>query len=83
MDARYLKFGNAGKWQRRLQRLFELASVVGGHARRFRDTFAVELLLAGVPLDRYLCFLGIEAFELQNVTTLPGRDRVRNKSKRI
>jgi len=35
-----------GKWERRLQRLFEFASVVGGHAHRFRDTFAVELLLA-------------------------------------
>jgi integrase len=33
-----------GKWQRRLQRLFELAKVPNGHAHRFRDTFAVELL---------------------------------------
>src|SRR6266702_2269195 len=47
-----------GKWQRRLQRLFELAGVVGGHAHRFRDTFAVELLLAGVPLDRVSVLLG-------------------------
>jgi len=47
-----------GKWQRRLQRLFELASVVGGHAHRFRDTFAVELLLAGIPLDRVSVLLG-------------------------
>jgi integrase/recombinase XerD len=47
-----------GKWQRRLQRLFEFASVVGGHAHRFRDTFAVELLLAGVPLDRVSVLLG-------------------------
>jgi integrase/recombinase XerD len=47
-----------GKWQRRLQRLFELASVIGGHAHRFRDTFAVELLLAGVPLDRVSVLLG-------------------------
>lgn len=41
-----------GKWQRRLQRLFELAKVPNGHAHRFRDTFAVELLLSGVPLER-------------------------------
>ena len=41
-----------GKWQPRLQRLFGLAKVPTGHAHRFRDTFAVELLLAGVPLDR-------------------------------
>jgi integrase len=29
-----------------------------GHAHRFRDTFAVELLLAGVPLDRVSVLLG-------------------------
>jgi integrase/recombinase XerD len=48
----------AGKWQRRLQRLFALAKVPGGHAHRFRDTFAVELLLAGVPLERVSVLLG-------------------------
>ena len=47
-----------GKWQRRLQRLFELAKLSTGHAHRFRDTFAVELLLAGVPLDRVSVLLG-------------------------
>jgi len=30
----------------------------GGHAHRFRDTFAVELLLAGVPLERVSVLLG-------------------------
>jgi integrase len=47
-----------GKWQRRLQRLFELAKVPSGHAHRLRDTFAVELLLSGVPLDRVSVLLG-------------------------
>ena len=47
-----------GKWQRRLQRLFHLANIATGHAHRFRDTFAVELLLAGVPLDRVSVLLG-------------------------
>lgn len=47
-----------GKWQRRLQRLFEFAAVKRGHAHRFRDTFAVELLLAGVTLDRVSVLLG-------------------------
>jgi integrase/recombinase XerD len=47
-----------GKWQRRLQRLFKLASVPKGHPHQFRDTFAVELLLAGVPLDRVSILLG-------------------------
>src|SRR6267378_4273381 len=35
-------------WQTRLRKLFKLANVPNGHAHRFRDTFAVELLLAGV-----------------------------------
>jgi len=47
-----------GKWQRRLQALFKLAEVEGGHAHRFRDSFAVELLLAGVPLERVSVLLG-------------------------
>jgi integrase/recombinase XerD len=50
--------GKAGKhsvardYMRYLSRLFILAEVKNGHAHRFRDTFAVELLLAGVPLER-------------------------------
>lgn len=47
-----------GKWQRRLQRLFEFAEVSNGHAHRFRGTFAVELLLSGVPLERVSVLLG-------------------------
>lgn len=47
-----------GKWQRRLQRLFKLAEIPKGHAHRFRDTYAVELLLAGVPMDRVSMLLG-------------------------
>lgn len=47
-----------GKWQRRLQRLYKLAKVTNAHAHRFRDTFAVELLLSGVPLDRVSVLLG-------------------------
>jgi integrase len=47
-----------GKWQRKLQRLFELAGIEGGHAHRFRDTFAVELLSSGVPIERVAILLG-------------------------
>ena len=47
-----------GDWQRTLRRLFELTRIVRGHAHRFRDTFAVELLLAGVPLERVSMLLG-------------------------
>ncbi|HVA16925.1 MAG TPA: tyrosine-type recombinase/integrase [Candidatus Dormibacteraeota bacterium] len=45
-------------WQGRLRSLFRLAGATHGHAHRFRDTFAVELLLAGVPLERLSVLLG-------------------------
>lgn len=47
-----------GDWQRSLQKLFVLAKVYDGHAHRFRHTFAVELLLAGVPMERVSMLLG-------------------------
>ncbi len=45
-------------WSRYLDSLFELAGVAGGHSHRFRDTFAVELLLAGAPLETVSILLG-------------------------
>lgn len=53
-----------GDWQRSLRRLFRLAGVPDGHAHRFRDTFAVELLLAGVPLDRVSILLGHQSVKV-------------------
>jgi integrase len=47
-----------GDWQRSLKKLFRLAGVPDGHAHRFRHTFATNLLLAGVPLDRVATLLG-------------------------
>ena len=38
-------------WQARLRKLFKLANVSEWTCHRFRDTFAVELLLAGVPIE--------------------------------
>ena len=41
-----------GDWQRALKGVFKEAKIPDGHAHRFRDTFAVGLLQAGVPMDR-------------------------------
>jgi integrase len=46
------------KWSDRLWSVFEYAKVDNGHAHRFRDTFAVELLLTGTPIENVSAFLG-------------------------
>jgi integrase len=56
--------GVVGSWQRRLQQLFRLAKVDGGHAHRFRDTFATELLLAAVPIERVAVLLGHQSVKV-------------------
>jgi integrase/recombinase XerD len=52
-------------WQRSMRRLFTLADIKRPdgakkrcHPHMFRDTFAVELLLAGVPMDQVSLLLG-------------------------
>jgi len=65
MSERYWFWTGNGKlqtavadWQGRLQKLFIDAKIEKGHAHRFRDTYAVELLLAGVPIERVSILLG-------------------------
>lgn len=53
-----------GSWRKRLARLFELAKVERAHPHRFRDTFAVELLLAGVPIERVSVLLGHQSVRI-------------------
>ncbi len=53
-----------GVWERTLKRLFEISKVEGAHAHRFRDTFAVELLLAGVPMDQVAVLLGHSSLKI-------------------
>jgi integrase/recombinase XerD len=48
----------ASNWRRSLRKLFTLAGIQDGHPHRFRDTFAVGLLLAGVPMERVSVLLG-------------------------
>jgi integrase/recombinase XerD len=53
-----------GDWQRSLKRLFELDAVPDAHAHRFRDTFSVELLLAGVPIERVSILWGHQSVRI-------------------
>jgi integrase/recombinase XerD len=45
-------------YQHALKAVFKTAEIVHGHAHRFRDTFAVELLLAVTPIERVSILLG-------------------------
>jgi integrase/recombinase XerD len=45
-------------WSRYLTTVFDLAKVKHAHSHRFRDTFATELLLAGVPIEDVSILLG-------------------------
>jgi integrase len=71
VTARHLFWTGAGKldgvvssWRKRLTILFSLAKVSGGHAHRFRDTFATELLLGGVPMERVAILLGHQSIKV-------------------
>ena len=63
-SGRFFSTGNAkpptarSNWSRYLDSLFGLAKIDDGHSHRFRDTFAVELLLKGVPLETVSVLLG-------------------------
>jgi integrase/recombinase XerD len=45
-------------WEDTFRRLFEIAGIEDGQSHRFRDTFAVELLLTGARIDQVAALLG-------------------------
>ena len=49
---------DAGNWRRRWRKLAALANLPGVHPHQLRDTFAVGLLDAGVPLETVSTLLG-------------------------
>jgi len=57
-----------GLWEKRIKKLFELAGVSKAQSNavshRFRDTYAVELLLAGVPIERVSVLLGHQSVRI-------------------
>jgi len=50
--------GAMRNYQYALKTLFKRAGIPHGHAHMLRDTFAVEMLLAGVPLEQVSKLLG-------------------------
>ena len=52
------KLSAVADWRRFLAKVYETAGVPDAHAHQFRDTFAVELLISGVPLERVSVLLG-------------------------
>jgi integrase len=71
VNEKYFFWSGAGKldsavrsWQTRLRKLFEVAKIPDGHAHRFRDTFAVELLLASIPIERVSVLLGHQSVRI-------------------
>jgi hypothetical protein len=65
-----------------LKKLFNLAAVPDGHAHRFRDTFSVELLLAGVPIEDVSILLGHKNIKITQNITLHGSAIAKCGSKR-
>src|SRR5262249_31640544 len=51
-------------WERTFERVFELADIPDGTLHRFRDTFAVELLLKGVPIEQVSILLGHSSLKI-------------------
>jgi integrase/recombinase XerD len=45
-------------WRKRLFKVFKSAKVMNGHSHRFRDSYAVDLLQAGVSLENVSTLLG-------------------------
>jgi integrase/recombinase XerD len=71
VNEKYFFWSDAGKLdsavrssQTRLRKLFRLAAIPGGHAHRFRDAFAVEPLLANVPIERVSVLLGHQSVRI-------------------
>ena len=67
-------------WQTKIRTLFDLSGVDKGEnfmvSHRLRDTFAVECLLAGVPLERVSILLGHSTIKVTEDTTRPGSKSV-------
>ena len=53
-----------GFWRKKIAAVFKLAKIENGHSHRFRDTFAVSLLEAGVSLENVSTLLGHQSIRV-------------------
>lgn len=60
-----------GDYQRAFKKLYELAGVENGHAHRWRDTFAVELLIKKVPIEDVAVLLGHSSIKITEKSYSP------------
>ena len=51
-------------WREQLAYVFKKAKIKNGHSHRFRDTFAVSLLQAGVSLEDVSTLLGHKSLRI-------------------
>jgi integrase/recombinase XerD len=58
-------------WRKRFSAMFKAGGIVGGHPHRFRDTFAVDLLLRDVPIDQVSVLLGHSSVKITEQHYLP------------
>jgi integrase/recombinase XerD len=52
------------KWRAKIADVFVQAKIEGGHTHRFRDTFSVDLLQAGVSLENVSRLLGHKSIRI-------------------
>jgi len=60
-----------GDYQQAFKKLYKLAEVKNGHAHRWRDTFAVELLLKRVPVSDVAILLGHQSVKITEKSYSP------------
>jgi integrase/recombinase XerD len=58
------KKSRVSNFERMYKTVYEIANIENGHAHRWRDTFSVELLLSGTPLERLSILLGHQSVKV-------------------
>jgi len=60
-----------GNFRRSYRKLFSKLKIEDGHPHRFRDTFAVEQLLSGTPIEEVSALLGHTSIKTTEESSAP------------